>query len=333
MSQYSSNNTHFYKYKNIIGFDNEWQFPAITEKYAFDQLKKYIIEKEFFIYFAFPWATLIDLLIQNKKNSEALLNTLYSIIKLIPKDKKIITVCQHIHLLKFQYLFKEAGISAIFWSHCTINSSFLPNYPEILLKPFPLYPVNYQFSKINSLKKKYFVSYLGAQSSSFYLSQIRNELPEILKKFKNTYCELNEKWHYNTTVYDNQIFKKNIKNPINFDKTKKFNYLLKNSRFILCPSGSGPNSIRLWECIESEVIPIVMSETYKFPGNFKIWQDAIIICNENTNDLTQLLIKLEKFQYEKNFFEKKILHLKYIKFLYGKNFFIHDINKYILQNN
>src|SRR5690606_20457634 len=47
---------------NLIYYDAEWQFPAITEQHAFMQVSRQRFTSNNLVYFGFPWATLFDLL-------------------------------------------------------------------------------------------------------------------------------------------------------------------------------------------------------------------------------------------------------------------------------
>ena len=55
-----------------------------------------------------------------------------------------------------------------------------------------------------------------------------------------------------------------------------------NSKFSLCPSGSGPNSIRFWESLSFGTIPVLLSDTYVLPlikgWN---WDECIIVWKES----------------------------------------------------
>lgn len=58
---------------SIVSYDRHWQFPAITEQHAFEQLSEGLELRDNngrVIYLAFPWATLIDNMLHNKKNPE-----------------------------------------------------------------------------------------------------------------------------------------------------------------------------------------------------------------------------------------------------------------------
>jgi hypothetical protein len=51
--------------------------------------------------------------------------------------------------------------------------------------------------------------------------------------------------------------------------------LLLDSRFTLCPSGSGPNYIRLWESLACGCIPVLLADTLDLP-NHKLWDESIV---------------------------------------------------------
>jgi len=51
------------------------------------------------------------------------------------------------------------------------------------------------------------------------------------------------------------------------------------SRYSLCPSGSGPNSIRFWEALATGSIPILLADTLELPQH-ELWDSAIVKLNE-----------------------------------------------------
>ncbi len=74
-------------------------------------------------------------------------------------------------------------------------------------------------------------------------------------------------WHF-----DNSDKSKNLKSYIED---------LESSKIILCPRGTGPSTIRLWESLASGCIPLVISNDYVFPLADKInWQDISIVLKE-----------------------------------------------------
>ena len=64
------------------------------------------------------------------------------------------------------------------------------------------------------------------------------------------------------------------------DRTMKYNQLLLNSRYSLCPSGSGPNSIRFWESLAVGSIPVLLADTLELPAH-ELWDETIIRIPEN----------------------------------------------------
>lgn len=128
-----------------------------------------------------------------------------------------------------------------------------------------------------------------------YLTNIRNNI-FTMKHSKDSFILNTGDWHFNTTVYSN---KQNIKKDLNIDsnhinKTQKYNEILLNSRFSLCPSGSGPNSIRFWESLACGSIPVLLSDTLDLPYDCE-WENAIVIIKEcNYNNINSILSKITK---------------------------------------
>ena len=64
------------------------------------------------------------------------------------------------------------------------------------------------------------------------------------------------------------------------ERTRKYNQLLLDSKYSLCPSGSGPNSIRFWECLAIGTIPVLLADTLELPPH-ELWDDTIVRIPEN----------------------------------------------------
>ena len=68
---------------------------------------------------------------------------------------------------------------------------------------------------------------------------------------------------------------------------------------MLCPSGSGPNSIRLWEALATGAIPIILSDTLDLPKH-ELWKNAVLYVKEkNVEKLGDILSKISPDE-EKN---------------------------------
>jgi glycosyltransferase involved in cell wall biosynthesis len=320
---------------NIIAFDSQWQFPAITEQYAFNKMQNLLIKKSSETkYFAFPWATLIDLLNNKKPEGQKLLKMLKSF-KVLLKDKIVITVCQHIFMTKYMHLFDEVGVTDVYWTHAVNNQTSLPSFPSVKIHPFPLYPVqaiNVNDEK-NILDRKYLFSFVGARANKWYLTESRNMIIDLLKEHPRGKVIARDTWHYEKVVYEHQVNKVAIKKEALVDKdtTAEFKNILRESIFALCPSGSGPNSIRLWESIGYGVIPVILADTYLPPGNPKLWSEAAIFCKEDADSIKELPAILTEIANDKALLQRKRNALKQLWLIYGPDCFVYDILKKFVQ--
>lgn len=283
-----------------------WQYPAITEAAFYTQ--NYLDEN----YLGFPWATVHD----QKIN----LNIIYQILRpYINANKKYYTCCQHIVFRKFIPLWKALNIELIYASHKTINEDSINN---IIIKPCPLFAVNIEndlfntsFKDIDLLnnKREILYNFVGGYQPADYLTQIR---PNIFKMKHPENCIVKHTgvWHLNDVVFNE---KQNHKLELNIDsnfknKTEYFNYLLINSRYTLCPSGSGPNSIRFWESLGAGSIPVLLADTLELPKH-ELWTKAILKLPEN--QIQDLPKKLEEItlEQEKQMRENCLIIYKYFK--------------------
>lgn len=324
----------------IVAYNHNWQFPAITEQHAFNMLCAKLDPRHVdgrVRYFAFPWATLIDNLLHNKKNperTEFLKQKLYAQKAHLAGATTIITTCQHIHMLKFQSLFKEMGITDIFWSHATKKQSSLPEHQEISLHPFPLYPVQ-AVDALNSplLPKKHLYSFVGAKANQYYLTQSRNIIIDHLAKTNTGFVTGNDTWHYNKIVYDHQVRGVEAKPDALVDNnaSENFKLILRQSVFSLCPSGTGPNSIRLWESIGIGSIPVVMADTLALPGNQDLWNEAVVFCKEDKKSILALPKILKEIHGDPAKLKRMRHAMMQLWKLYGVDNFVHDILKLMLE--
>ncbi len=243
--RYVSNQQKFLE-SNVIGYDGLWQYPAITEKHAYKMAKKYLHGyDQSIVYFGFPWATLIDQFLHKPEMTKHLLLVLERYQPYLQQFSKVVTVCQHIKMLDYQYLFKQVAITDIFWSHAIKDQPHLTEFPEIKIHPFPLFPAQaYDLSpqQLKGVFRKFLFCFVGSKSPSYYLTDSRNQIIKHLSNDKRGVIRSREVWHYRDIVYEYQI-KKTVtydKNLIDKSHTFEFKELLKQSVFSLCPSGSGP---------------------------------------------------------------------------------------------
>ena len=251
-----------------------WQYPVITEKTFYEQNKN---EEKFL---GFPWATIID-----KRYN---LNVIFNIIKpYIKQGIQYYTCCQHISFRQLIPLFKALNIHTLYTPHKILLEDKLS---DVQLKPCPLYAVNIEdpsrndiFSKNNPLtmNRLFLYSFQGAYNHNWYLTNIRKRIFEM-KHPDNCYVNHIGNWHFDNVVYNKSQNNEYTLNETDTDRdrTMKYNQLLLNSRYSLCPSGSGPNSIRFWESLAVGSIPVLLADTLELPVH-ELWDKSIIRIPEN----------------------------------------------------
>ena len=255
-----------------------WQYPVITEK------EFYLQNKSHPNYVGVPWATCID----KKVN----LSTLLSYIsKQLNGNRNYYTCCQHIHFRKIIPLLKQCGIRVLYTPHKNRGEEY---YGGVKLVACPLYAVNVEDPERNSdfqnvdfetCKRPYLYSFMGGYQEN-YLTTIRKKIFEREKHPSSKIINTGT-WFFNSHVYSNtQNAQGDMKETMELVKKRKlYNELLLRSRYSLCPSGSGSNSIRFWESLAVGSIPVVLSDTMDLPECIP-WQNAIVRIQES--DLHQL---------------------------------------------
>lgn len=247
-----------------------WQYPVITEGEFFKQNRNEIE------YMGFPWATIID------KRYDLLV--IYKLLEpFVRPEIRYYTCCQHISFRKLFTLFKKLHIALVYSSHKIINENKIG---EVHIRSCPLYAANIEDPKRNGLfqkqddtlniYRKYLYSFQGAYNPRWYLTDIRSKIFKM-KHPKDCFVKDIGGWHYESIVYsDKQNADGGLnENETHIERTNKYNKLLLDSRYSLCPSGSGPNSIRFWESLAVGSIPVLLADTLELPSH-ELWDDAII---------------------------------------------------------
>jgi hypothetical protein len=317
----------------FIVFDDFWQTPAKTELHAFERLKAYNWMAASFKYVAFPWATLIDYFHTGREIPKSLLDGYTKIqkeAKLAAADNVLITVCQHIYAFKYINLFKTCGIKRIYWSHCTLD---YPSIGEIEIRPFPLYAVqtlsqDSTKSIPSSKTRSYKASFIGAYNRKYYQTRIREEILGLKELYRDDYIIIaRENWHYEEEVYGQikgNMLGAELRNK-KLNHAEEYKQVLMNSTFSLCPSGSGPNSIRLWESLTFDTIPIIFSDRLALPGDVQDWIEAAVFMSEfaTRDDIMRLIDRHgSQSQFE---LEEKREAIRNIREKYGNSCFVWDI--------
>ena len=275
---------------HIIAHDQFWQQPAITELHAFRQIQTFGPDLGHCTYVAFPWATLIDYL-QTGKSIPSDLIRAYQAIKektlARSRHSRLLTVCQHIYASRYTSLFKACGISDVYWPHLTISRE---RFDGLQWHPFPLYPVNHpnkpDAAETDPKQKRYKASFIGTYDPRYYISPIRTEIFKLGDLHRDDLLIVKrDNWHFQEEVYTEQLSGQVLSEEVRSRKhqlTANYQLALSESMFSLCPSGSGPNSIRLWESLAFRCIPIIFANDLALPGPIQAWIESCIFMDESS---------------------------------------------------
>jgi len=269
----------------IHAYSKHWQRPAATEETALLKLQAGGDQLDF-DYLGFAWATLIDGLKERTSESkdilQALLQSDQSLVK--TSTRKRATVAQHIRAINYFDLFKAIGITDVFWSHA-VNS--YQTSRGIRIHPFPLYPAqapDYEGSEPS--EKRHLANFVGAYNPNIYLTNVRDVIFGDAGKYADLHIIKRDRWHFDRAVYDEQIGGRAASDAqLKAEAQHKQDYIdaIRQSWFTLCPTGSGPNSIRIFECLALGSIPIVLSRDLTLVGDQDLWERAAII-EEDSED-------------------------------------------------
>jgi len=255
---------------NVVHPDTgfNWQQPVITEQLASSQA--ILLDIDDYTYLSVPWASIID--VKNTSNTDYKLNALKAFNKLkeLPK-KPYITVCQHYRYREMLDLLQELGVKHLYTPHAEKNIKY-----DIKIHAFPLYATN---PPAILKDRSILYSFVGAYMDH-YMSDIRLKIFNDKNHDKSSIIISRDKWQYNDVVYMEQIWHQDTplhKKYISEQNRQFYIKALAASRYSLCPSGAGPNSIRLFESLACGAIPIIFSDKLELPKVSDInWEECVI---------------------------------------------------------
>ena len=144
-------------------------------------------------------------------------------------SEKLVFICQHI-------LVKELNFhdNLVFTPHATYLDSFIP---------IPHYSCNYdvQYSKPWE-EREYTFSFVG----SFRTHPVRKRIYDTLSSLEDVLIEDTGNWHF----YGDEESKKS--------NSKRYAEILGNTKYSLCPRGTGPSTIRIWESMAMGSVPVLL---------------------------------------------------------------------------
>lgn len=274
---------------------NFWQYPCRTEGDAFavhqslmgPQLEDGVLQ----LYLGLPWATWIDRRAWPTSTLKAIserLRTLRDACGHQGVGLRVHSVCQHIFWRENLHLIKAAGVNCLWLSHKPMNEDHLEG---VDLKAWHLYAVNAREpGQRASLKirppasRPWLATFVGAHMDH-YITDVRPKLMQF-RDLHRFYIQLKDEWHFASVVYGEQAEKvaySSRNNEALTDDNVRYNRILSDSQFSLCPSGAGPNTLRLWEALSIGSVPVILSDQLVLPdidklsaGRWQNWNEIVI---------------------------------------------------------
>jgi hypothetical protein len=306
-------------YPNIISYHITdlnnylfWQFPCKTEANSFEKHKKMkrprLESGVLDVYIGLPWATFIDAEMYDNlaiNSIKTRLTGFKQTLKDLGVTLKVHTVCQHVYWHKFIDIWNAIGVTDLWLSHCPKKNVY--KIGALNLHPWSLFAVNVEDPNRNigllfgkkPTEKKYLASFIGAHYEH-YISNVRLQLFQF-SDLNDFYIKVSDKWHFHDVVYLHQMKGLPLEDTYRIDdEVYNYNNVLSDSVFALCPSGAGPNSLRLWEALAVGSIPVILGEPPLMPRGGSLheidWDKIIITIDEN--DISNLPTILRSFSME-----------------------------------
>ena len=264
-----------------------WQFPCRTEGAAWDlhvELSGPLAAgPEMHMYLGLPWASWID---KDRKQAwhpdgasererqlrfvRLRLDGWRRLLARVGCSLRLHTVCQHIDWRDLLSTWHSLGVTDLWLSHCPLHRPAGGGGPQ--LRPWRLFAVNVEDPArrdglqvgVDPAVKPLLASFVGAHAPH-YLSDIRLRLQSLAHE-PGFVIRLTPGWHFERQVYAEQV--QGVwagPAPVADPAVRDYNRLLTDARFALCPSGAGPNTLRLWEALAAGCVPVLLGEMPVLP--------------------------------------------------------------------
>ncbi len=286
-----------------------WQWPGRTEGAAWDLHRDLRLRPEaddWHLYLGLPWATWLDRRRIDAEQSEMALEFSLQRSRLRAWRQRARaqgralhahTVCQHIEWRSLLPLWREIGLTDIWLSHAP-GASAEPAAWGLRLHPWRLLAVNVEDPQRRQgldigrpcSQRQTLASFVGAHAEH-YLSDVRLRL-RALELEPGFVIDVGRGWHFEGVVYGHQIAGQALADSYMIDDSvAAYNRLLSESVFALCPSGAGPNTLRLWEALAVGAIPVLLGVMPELPQGGSLaplnW-DEILLQIPDPFDVTEL---------------------------------------------
>lgn len=264
-----------------------WQYPAATEQQAFENhlaiprgANVDAATRTVHTYLGLPWATYID-----KKHLPDEVNRLIgqrlaglrALCEHFGYRLKVHTVCQQIHWRRLLGVFLQLGISDLHLSHAEAGPEPTIDGQPLSIHSWPLFAPNIEVADRRGgldmgkpvAKRSRLASFVGAHMPH-YRSDVRLRLLAAAQASgrADVLVDLGDEWHFNKVVYQEQVKHQPLAEADTMAQatsTRRYNEILCDSVFSLCPEGAGPNTLRLWESLAVGAIPVVFAPRWLPP--------------------------------------------------------------------
>jgi len=280
---------------------NFWQYPCATERDAFEAHLGIsggghidLQAKQINVYLGLPWATYIDKKSMPQaylKEKQAIIDMYRSLTEDAGFSLRVHSVCQQIHWRRIVKKAVELGITDLHISHKNAQSDTILEEEGggLRLHSWQLIAVNYAVKEQSrgmerkvTTDKALLASFIGAHMKH-YRNESRLQIFEAAKNYgsQDVLVDVGGEWHFNKLVYEEQVNNQRFKGS-DFDRfqdrTFRYNTVLSDSVFSLCPEGAGPNTLRLWESMAVGAIPVLFSKDLSFFHEHDFGRELLANC-------------------------------------------------------
>ena len=152
----------FKKSGSILAYVATWSSQELTEQHALVQAEKLLPEVPEVLYLGVPWAMWFERFSSKALSSESFQEVIDAVKFLLNEQKFVVTVCQHVDLLKYQDIFCDIGITHVFWTFAVRGQLCFPVNENIKDIPFSVLPRSRLLPNLRSR--------IQAENSSTHLS-------------------------------------------------------------------------------------------------------------------------------------------------------------------
>ena len=237
-----------------VGFDL-CDDPVKTEEIINSNLLKNLNNiSDDYVYFSFPLAWGINNF--GLEQIQTLLNQVNHSLK-----EKIVYVCQHIQAKNLDF-----GDNLVFTPHATVFDKFTP---------IPHHAPNKSSEIINFKDREIEMSFIGSYSTH----HTRKVVGELLNSMEAAVAKDTGNWHFYKKGKD-------LKDSANY-----YVKTLGNSKVSICPRGTGPSTIRMWESMAMGSVPVLISDSLQLPLADRVdWSKHIVFVPEKeSSDLVKYI--------------------------------------------